>query len=186
MDLLLFAYRVWSNLEALDKLNLFGEIMIARHRDRRKEWVRNLFLVILAIAVVVIFFNLDIMRQGESLFSKSADKKLEFGGDLKRSDYTKEEISKLIRYTKKYNDIFGKVFIETSRQDSYKKISPKSKILFEVHIRMIDGTTISTPLRRSLRKELVSAILVKLEKDVGAYMDIQEKGKKIKSLVNTM
>ena len=160
--------------------------MPARCRAQKNEWVRNLFLIILAVGVVVIFFNLDIMRHGESVFSKSAERKLNFRGDLKRTNYTQKEIARLLRYTKKYNAIFEKVFIEASAQDDYKKITASTEILFEIHITMTNGSTISTPVRRTKRKNLVPAIITKLNKDMRAYKDLQKKGKKIKSLVNTM
>ena len=160
--------------------------MIVRRRAQKNEWVRNFFLIILAVGVVVVFFNLDIIRHGESVFSKSADKKLKFRGELKRDNYTKKELARLLRYTKKYNDIFEKVSIRTSSQDSYKKIISSTEILFEVQITMTNGFSLSTPVRRTQRKNLVGAIITKLNKDMRAYKDLQKKGKKIKALVNTM
>jgi len=160
--------------------------MLPRHRGRKKEGVRNFFLIILAVGVVVIFFNLDIMRDGESVFSRSADKKLRFEGGLKRNNYTDKEIDRIVRYTKKHNDLFDRVAIKASPQDSYKKISPSTEILFEVHVRMLDGSTLSTTLRRTKRKDLVPSIISKLSRDMRAYKNILKKGKKIKAFINTM
>lgn len=157
-----------------------------RRREKGREYARNFFLVVLAISVVVIFFNLDIMRKGESVFSKSADKKLKFGGDMKRTDYTKKEVARLLKLVKKYNDSFESVFIEASPQDTYKKTTPTTQVIFEIHVKMKDGSTLSTPARRTKRRDLVSNIIVKLNKDMKAYLDLKKKGKKIKSLVNTM
>jgi len=160
--------------------------MSVRRRARRNEWTKNLFLVVFAVVVVVIFFNLDIMQKGESVFSKNSDRKLNFGGKLEREDYTSKEIARLLRFIKKYNDIYDKVFIEASPQDTYRKVVSSTEILFEVHIRMNDGSSLSTPVRRALRKNLVTAILTKVSKDTKAYLSLQKKGKKVKSLVNTM
>lgn len=160
--------------------------MIAKRQDKKKEWARNIFLVILAVGVVVVFFNLDIMRKGESIFSRTADKKLKFTGDLVRKAYTSKEIDRLIRFIKRHNDLIETATIETSLQDTYKKVGPGSPLIFEVHMVMTDGVTISTPVRRTTRKELASDILMKLNKDIRAYKKLKKQGKKIKSLVNTM
>lgn len=161
--------------------------MIVRHRDRRKEWVRNFFFIVIAIGTVVAFFNLDIIRnKSGSGLSKSAEQKLNFRGELDRKDFSSKELARLIKYTNQYNDIFKSVTIETSSQDTYKKITPTTEILFEVHIVMNDGTTLSTPLRRTQRKDLVPGIITKLVKDMRAYKAVQKEGTKVKSLINTM
>jgi len=160
--------------------------MIARHRDRKKEWARNFFLAILAVGVVVVFFNLDIMDKGKSVFSMTADRKLKFSGKLTHRDFTKKEFTKLLNYTKKHNDIFDKVSIEASPQDSYKKISPSTQILYEIHVILTDGGTLSTPVRRTTRKNLVKSIITKLNKDTRDYLEIKGQGKKFKSFINTM
>lgn len=160
--------------------------MMIKRKSKNSERVRNTILVLLAVGVVVVFFNLDIMRKGESMFSRTADKKLTFKGDLKRKAYSKKEVSRIIGYIKRHNEFIDTVTVETSIQDSYKKITSKSPIVFEVHLVMNDGATISTPTRRTTRKELVSDILTKISKDMRAYKKLIKEGKKVKSLVNTM
>lgn len=160
--------------------------MSVRRRAKKNEWAKNFFLIVLAVVVVVVFFNLDIMQHGESVFSKSSDQKLNFGGKLERTDYTGKEIARLVKYIKRYDALYDKVYIEASPQDSYGKILPSTEILFEVHIGMVDGSSLSTSLRRAKRKNLVTAVIVKVSKDTKAYLALQDKGKKVKSLVNTM
>ncbi len=160
--------------------------MIIRHRDKRKEWAKNIFLILLAIGVVVIFFNLDLMQGGDSVFSRSADRKIKFTGDLDRQDYTERETDRLLKYVKRNNKIIDKMIVEVSPQDKYKKISGSTQMLFEVHLLMTDGTKISTPTRRTTRGNLMSAILTKISKDMKAYKRLKDKGTKVKSLVNTM
>ena len=157
-----------------------------KRKSHRGEQIRNVILVLLAIGVVVVFFNLDIMRKGESMFSRKADNKLNFTGDLKRKAYSKTEVSRLIKYIKRHNKIIETATVETTVQDTYKKMTGTSPIVFEVHIVMLDGATISTPTRRTTRKKLVSDILAKISKDIRAYKKLIKDGKKVKSLVNTM
>lgn len=160
--------------------------MVTRRRDRKKEWARNFFLVILAVSVVVIFFNLDIMRDGESVFSRSADKKIKFTGDIGHNDVTPKEMKRLVNYIKRYGDSIEKVVIDSSVQDTYKKLNPSTQLIFEIHVTMANGSTVSTPTRRTTRKDFMSAIITKLKKDMKAYDSLLKQGKKIKSLVNTM
>ena len=160
--------------------------MIRRRHDKKKEWTRNILLIILAVGVVYIFFNLDIMRKGESVFSQTADKKLKFSGDLTRNDYGQGEFNRLLRFIKRHDSLIDSATIEVSGQDSYRKITNASQVIFEVRLRMSDGATIATPTRRTTRKELVTEILAKLNKDMKAYRQMIKDGKKVKSLVNTM
>ncbi len=55
-----------------------------------------------------------------------------------------------------------------------------------MHILIVDGGRISTPTRRAARKNLISAILTKLNKDMRAYKRLKKKGQEVDSLVNTM
>jgi len=157
-----------------------------KRRNKNSERVRNVILVLLAVGVVIIFFNLDIMQKGESVFSRTATNKLNFKGDLKRKAYSKKEVSRIIKYIKRHNKVIDTMTVETSIQDSYKKITSKSPIVFEVHMIMQGGATISTPTRRTTRKELVAEVLAKVNKDIKAYNKLIKEGKKVKSLVNTM
>ena len=156
-----------------------------KRKNKTSERVRNIFLILLAVGVVVIFFNLDMIHKGESVFSKSADNKLNFTGDLKVKAYSKAEIERLVKYIKRHNEIIDTATVRTSVQDTSKKLTGKSQVTFEVNLIMKDGATISTPTRRSTRKELVSDILSKVNKDIRAYKKLIKEGKKVKSLVNT-
>ncbi len=159
--------------------------MIKKRKSKTSEHVRNVLMVLFAIGVVVIFFNLDVMRKGESIFSRTADKKLKFSGDMKRKEYTSPEVERLIKYIKRNNKIIESTTIETTVQDPYKKMTGSSQITFTVHMVMSDGSTISTPTRRSTRGKLVENILAKMNKDITAYKKMIKDGKKIKSLINT-
>ncbi len=160
--------------------------MYTRHRDKAKEYTRNLFLILLAVGVVIIFFNLDVIRKGESVFSKSADKKLKFTGRLKQKDYSEREVDRLLKFVKRYDEQIDGVTVKTSAQDTYTNISDNTELLFEIAMVLNDGTTISTPVRRARRKTLVAEILYKLNKDMRAYQSLKKQGKKMDSLVNTM
>lgn len=159
---------------------------IKRKRDKTKEHVRNFFLILLAVAVVFIFFNLDIIRTGESVFSKTADKKLKFTGQLKRKSYSENEVSRLLQFVKRYDKKIDSLTVKASAQDSYGEITANTEILFEIHMIMSDGGTISTPVRRARRSGLATDILKKLDKDMRAYLRLRKQGKKVDSLVNTM
>ena len=160
--------------------------MYKKHRDKTREYGRNLFLILFAAGLVVIFFNLDVIRKGESVFSKSADKKLKFTGRLDQRDFTDGEVAQLLKFVKRHDEQIESLVIKTSAQDSYTKISNNTEILFEIATTMSDGSTIATPVRRARRKELVSEIRHKLNKDMRAYKHLKKQGKKVDSLVNTM
>lgn len=160
--------------------------MSKRRRSRAEEIVRNIFFIGVAILVVVIFFNLDIMNKGESIFSRTATADIKFSGDMTRKDYTDKEINQLRRYLKTHKKLVQEITIQAAPQDSYKKILPTTDILFEVHVVMRDEFTFSTPLRRTKRKDLPKSILSKLDKDIRAYLALKKDGKKAKTMINTM
>lgn len=155
-----------------------------KRRRKQSERVRNVLMILVALAVVIIFFNLDLVRDGESVFSRSAENKLRFKGDLERRAYTKKERSQLISYIKRHGEAIESVTIMTTLDDSYSKVGPTSQVLHEITIVLTDGASIATPTRRIKRARLVSDILYKMKKDMKAYRGLD--GKKIKSLVNTM
>lgn len=157
-----------------------------RRISRTEEWTRNILLILLAIGIIAIFFNLDIVRKGESIFSNTANKKLQFSGDLKRGDYTEQERDKLLAYIKTRNKLFTEVKVEASPQDKYREVGPQSDILFEIHVTMADGTTFTSPVRRAPRQQLVMAVLQKLDKDVQAYLELKKQGKTPEKFINTM
>lgn len=160
--------------------------MKSKRQNKTAEMARNVFLILLAVIIVVIFFNLDIMQKGESVFSRTATTDLKFSGALGPKDYTDNEISKLRTYMKIRKKILEEIKIEASPQDSYKGVTPDTQVLFEVHVVMRDGVSFTTPVRRTKRKHLADAILAKLDKDVTAYKQLKKEGKKVKGLINTM
>lgn len=157
-----------------------------RRHNRTAEWTRNILLILVAAAVVFIFFNLDIVRKGESIFSHSADKKLQFAGELRRKDYAPKEVQRFLDYIKVRNKILTEVRIEASAQDRYREVGPDTPILFEIHVTMADGFTFSTPVRRSRRSDLATSVLAKLDKDIQAYLGLKKQGKNPSSMINTM
>ncbi|WP_316897953.1 hypothetical protein [Pseudodesulfovibrio indicus] len=157
-----------------------------RRHSRTAERTRNILLILAAAAVIFIFFNLDIVRKGESVFSQSADKKLKFAGELQRRDYAPKEVQRLLDYIKVRNKLIEEVRIEASPQDRYREIGPNTDILFEVHVTLSEDFTFSTPVRRTRRGELVTSVLAKLDKDIQAYLDLKKQGKNPSSMINTM
>ncbi|MCJ2165634.1 MULTISPECIES: hypothetical protein [unclassified Pseudodesulfovibrio] len=157
-----------------------------KRNHKTMEQVRNILLVLLAAFVIFIFFNLDIVRKGESVFSNTSSKKLKFAGSMDRKDYTDTELERIRDYIKVRNKLFEEVKIEASPQDKYKEIAPTTEILFEVHVVMADGFKFTTPVRRTQRKDLSLTILAKLDKDVQAYIELKKQGKKPTSMINTM
>lgn len=160
--------------------------MIEKRTNRTAEWTRNILLILFAVGVVVVFFNLDAVKKGESVFSNQANRQLKFTGDLGRRDFSEKELNQLYDYIKIRKKFIEEVKIEASPQDSYKKITSRTEILFEVHVTMKDGFTFSTPLRRTSRGHLATNILAKMDKDVRAYLDLKKRGSKAKSMINTM
>ena len=150
------------------------------------EWTRNTILILLAITALVIFFNLDIVRKGDSVFTNSAKRQLKFSGTLDRKDFTDKEINRIANYIKVRKKLFKEIKIDASPQDSYKKVTPTTQVLFEIHVTMADGFTFSTPVRRTQRARLSKAIVSKLDKDVQVYLKLKKEGKTPKSLINTM
>ena len=155
-------------------------------RDRSRERTRNFILVLLAVGMVVFFFNLDMVTEGESLFSRNSERKLSFSGDLERKAFTAKEVDRLLAFIKRHDGVIESVVVQTSLQDQYRAVNPSTELMFEIRIGMTDGGTISAPTRRAVRDALVSAILEKLDKDIRAYEKINRKDDKVKSLINTM
>lgn len=160
--------------------------MSKKRRSKAEEMVRNIFFVAVAVLVVVLFFNLDIVHKGESLFSRTAVTNIKFSGDLGRKDYTNKEIDRLRGYLKGRKKLLEEITIKTSTEDSYRKVRPETEILFEIRVVMRDGFTFTTTTRRSRRKNLPSRILNKLEKDIRAYLTLKKEGKDPKTLINAM
>nr|WP_321513250.1 hypothetical protein [uncultured Pseudodesulfovibrio sp.] len=160
--------------------------MKRRHSSRTMEWTRNILLILLAVIALVIFFNLDIMRHGDSVFTNSAKKQLKFSGALHYKDFTDKEIDRITDYIKVRKKLFKEIKIDAAPQDSYKKVSPSTQVLFEIHVTMADGFTFSTPVRRTQRAQLSKAIVSKLDKDVQAYLKLKKEGKNPTALINTM
>ncbi len=160
--------------------------MNKRRHNKTMEIVRNVLLIAFAVIIVVIFFNLDIIRKGESVFSSTATTELKFTGGMSDKDYSDKEIAKLRSYLKIRKKIIQEITIQAAPQDKYKETKPTTDILFEVHVVMKDGFSFSTPLRRTKRKDLTNGILSKLNKDVQAYQQLKKEGKKAKTMVNTM
>ncbi|WP_207263996.1 hypothetical protein [Desulfovibrio sp. Huiquan2017] len=157
-----------------------------KHRQKKTEIARNIFLILVAGAVIYIFFNLDLVRKGESVFSNSASKKLQFSGTLSPRDYTDREIERILNYIKARNDLFQEVKVDASTQDSYGAVGPDSAIIFELHVIMTDGFTFTTPARRTPRRDLVVSLLRKLDKDVRTYRQLKKEGRNPSSMINTM
>jgi hypothetical protein len=158
----------------------------SKRRKKSAEWTRNIFLVLVAAAIIAIFFNLDLMRKGESVFSNSAAKKLKFSGGLGRRAYTEGEIERMLGYIKARNDLFQEVKIQASPQDGYKAVTPDTDIIFELHVTMADGFTFSSPTRRVARRDLVVSLLNKLDKDLRAYQKLKKEGRNPSSMINLM
>jgi len=157
-----------------------------KHRNKSLETARNILLILFALGMVVTFFNLDVLNNGESVFSRTAATDLRFSGELNQQDFTDRELSRIQSYLKGRKNIIGEVKIETSTQDSYTKVTPKSEILFEVHVAMKDGFIFTTALRRSTRAKLADTIVARLDKDIRAYQEIRKDDTKAKSMINTM
>ncbi|XXJ18072.1 hypothetical protein ACR42D_00660 [Desulfovibrio caledoniensis] len=158
----------------------------SKRRKKSAEWIRNIFLVLVAAAIIAIFFNLDLVRKGESVFSNTASKKLQFTGGLGRKAYTGREIERMLGYIKARNDLFQEVKVQASPQDRYKAVTPDTDVLFELHVTMADGFTFSTPTRRVARRDLVVSLLNKLDKDLRAYQKLKKEGKNPSSMINLM
>ncbi|OIQ50078.1 hypothetical protein BerOc1_02008 [Pseudodesulfovibrio hydrargyri] len=158
----------------------------SKRRKKKAEWTRNMLLLLAAAAVIAIFFNLDLMRKGESVFSNTAAKKLKFSGGLGRRDYSGREIERMLGYIRARNELFQEVRVQTSPQDQYKAVTSDSDVIFELYVVMTDGFTISTPARRVPRRDLVTVLLNKLDKDLRAYQKLKEEGRNPSSMINIM
>jgi hypothetical protein len=158
----------------------------SKQRKKKAEWTKNLLLLLVAAGVIAVFFSLDLVREGESVFTNSAAKKLKFSGGLGRRAYTDAEIDRMLGYIRKRNDLFQEVKIQASPQDRYKAITPDSAVIFELHVIMTDGFTFSTPTHRVDRRDLVADLLHKLDKDLRAYQKLKKDGRNPSSMINTM
>jgi hypothetical protein len=155
-------------------------------RNKSAEWTRNILMILAAAAVIWVFFNLDLVRKGESVFTNNAAKKLKFSGGLGRKDYTGREIERMLNYIRARNDLFDEVRVEASPQDRYRAVAPGTDIIFELHVVMADGFTFSTPARRVPRRDLVVSLLNKLDKDLRAYKKLKKEGRNPSSMINLM
>jgi hypothetical protein len=136
--------------------------------------------------MVVFFFNLDMVTEGESVFSRNPERKLSFAGDLDRKAFSTKEVDRLRAFIKRHDTLIESVVVQTSIQDRYRAVTASTELMFEIRVVMTDGGTISAPTRRAVRAKLVAAILDKLDKDIRAYEKINGKDDKVKSLINTM
>jgi len=158
----------------------------SKRRKKTAEWTRNILLVLGAAAVIAIFFNLDLMREGDSVFSNSAAKKLKFSGGLGRKAYTASEIDRMLSYIRGRGDLFQEVKVAATPEDRYRAVTPDTDVIFELHVVMTDGFTFSTPARRVDRSKLVASMLNKLDKDLRAYQEMKKQGRTPSSMINTM
>jgi hypothetical protein len=157
-----------------------------KKRNKSAERTKNIILILVAAAVISVFFNLDLVRKGESVFSNTASKKLKFSGALGPTDYTGREIKRMQGYIRAREDLFREVTVEAAPQDRYGKIAPDTEIIFELHVIMADGFTFSSPARRVARRGLVASLLKKLDKDLRAYRKLKEEGRNPSSMINLM
>lgn len=155
-------------------------------REREKEITRNVLLIILAIGVVVIFFNLDVLKRVGSEFTNSADKRLLFRGELGKRQFSDKEIDRLVAFIERNKDQVEQMTVETSVQRGYREITGDTRVTFEVHLTLKNDVEFSTTARRERRDHLTSGILAKLDKDMRAYRELLRKGIKVKSFINTM
>lgn len=119
--------------------------MNKKRQSKTVEWARNLLLILLAGGMVVIFFNLDMIKKGESVFSHHGSRKLKFTGALGPKDFSEKELDRLESYIKVRDKLLEEITIQTSVQDTYRAVTEKSDILFEIHVIMEGGFEFSTP-----------------------------------------
>jgi len=161
--------------------------MQSRHsREKSREKTRNFLLVLLAAIVVAIFFNLDMLPQGETVFERTADRKLTFAGDLGRGDFTPAERERLMEFIRRHDSRLANVTIEITLQDPYRAVTDTTELIFSVRMAMADGGSVSAPTRRARRADIVSAVLDKLDKDIKAYGVVDDGKGQGRSLINTM
>lgn len=160
--------------------------MNKKRQSKTVEWTRNLLLILLAGGMVVIFFNLDMIKKGESVFSHHGSRKLKFQGALGPKDFSEKELDSIEDYIKVRDKLLEEIIIQTSVQDTYREVTEQSDILFEMHVTMEDGFEFITTLRRTQRKKLPTSIVRKLDKDIRAYLKLKKEGRDLKGLINTM
>ncbi|MFH1913509.1 MAG: hypothetical protein ABIK45_04460 [Pseudomonadota bacterium] len=161
--------------------------MQSRHsREKSRERTRNFLLVLLAVIGVAIFFNLDMLPDGETVFDRSADRKLTFVGDLGRNDISPGERERIMEFVRRHDSRLANVTIEITLQDPYRAVTDTTEVIFSVRMAMADGGSVSAPTRRARRANLVEAVLDKLEKDIKAYGIVDDGKGKGRSLINTM
>ncbi|WP_419786551.1 hypothetical protein [Pseudodesulfovibrio sp.] len=157
-----------------------------RQKAHARERTRNILIVLVAIGMIVVFFNLNFVSKGESVFSKNASQKLRFAGRLGHGYYSKAEQDRLMAFIKRYNKEITTLTVEASPQDTYGGVDEDTPILFELHLLMSDGAVINTPVIRSSRGQLIPAVLVKLRKDMKVYLALKKQGKHVDTLLNVM
>ncbi|NDV20657.1 hypothetical protein GO013_14695 [Pseudodesulfovibrio sp. JC047] len=160
--------------------------MRRKRTSHSMEKTRNTILVLLAVSALAIFFNLDAVRHGRSIFTNHAQRQLKFSGSLEREDFSAAELKRMTAYLSQREKYFKEVTIKASPQDSYRKVTPSTPILFEIQVTMKDGFTFTTPTRRTTRAQLQKSVLAKLDKDVQVYLKLKKSGKKPGGLINTM
>lgn len=153
--------------------------------NQQREWLKNTVIILLALVMVVIFFNLDFMQKGESVFSQKAQNKIHFRGVLKSKAFEEAEMDRLVNTIKRYDNLLERVVIVTSVDDTYRTVVGSTQVVFEVLMTLTDNGTISTPGKRVTREQLVDAILDKMHKDLEVYQRLKKEGKDFKSLINS-
>ena len=155
-------------------------------RKKQSHAKRNVICALVALVVVLTFFNLDYFTDSGSPFTKSADKKLRFSGDLQERVFTEREIKRLVAFIKRYDEDLERVRVRTTVDEPYKEVTSDTSVLFVVEATLKGGVEMKTPGRRSSRGNLVQSVISKLDKDMRAFREYRDSGRDIRKFVNTM
>ncbi|WP_147819894.1 hypothetical protein [Salidesulfovibrio onnuriiensis] len=143
----------------------------ARQKTKTIHIIRNIALVVIALGGVAFFFTLDLFEDnGEGgLFGPKMSSKLHFVGQVKSTEFSNEQLKQISSFIGKYEEALERVEISVSKDDSYAELKPGTQVLFEIHIRLVGGARLETPVRRTTWGQLIPMATRKIDKDLKAY-----------------
>jgi len=140
-------------------------------KSRIGPLIRNVALIIIALGAVVFFFSLDLFDEKNQggLFGPKMSSKLHFVGQVKSTEFSRDQLNRLSAFVNRYEKVLERVEIMVSKDDSYAELKPGTQVLFEVHMILVGGARLESPVRRTSWGKLVQDISRKMNKDLKAY-----------------
>ncbi|KAB1441774.1 hypothetical protein [Pseudodesulfovibrio senegalensis] len=138
-------------------------------KAHHRALVINVLLILAAVALLFLFFSMNLFQGGGDLFNKEAARKLHFKGDVSFRDMSVKQRTHLAKILNKYEQALERVEVVVSKQDSYAELQKGTQMLYEIRIRLQGGGRMSSPVRRTTWERLGKDVAAKVDKDLKGY-----------------